>query len=314
MRKLDTNHTNTTKNRPVWRRLPGGNAILLAGACLSLGCVSAMAVGTNWGGSYYFNFGNGWAGASGGLMAYVQNSRYCSASTSGSSRAYVSCRGGVNFLNRSLRAVDFVACAGNNSGTKSANYSLAVVGYVVDSGTKTETYAWNRSVSQTFWSGSATYTIGYVPITLAGSVGGGANVGYTLQLPDTGAGLAGSAAAWINGTASAGVGLDFFSVGLYSELELGKTSIQPALRATPTALSGKVDLVFDPINIELDLAVVSFGRPWASVEVASYHAPAYTWPLIKGFSISNGFTLSAPTTGFSSEPPSIQGASAMPRF
>lgn len=273
--------------------LPLGKAMLL-GACLAFAGLTANATPTYRVGSYSFNYGNEWAGASGLLSASAGNDRRDCWSKdfsgkSGYSRAYFSAIGDVTFLKQGLHAVEFVTCAVNNYGNKSATYSLQLAGYNVDSGYKTQSYNWIKYTNNTtFWSGEATYVLSGIPITVKGKVGGGASIGYELQLPDSGAGLAGWASTWLSGEAAAGVEAYGFGVELVVDVDsLGKTTIQPSLKATPTTLSGKVDLVFDPIDIGLDLALLAFGKRVASAELVSYHAPSYTWPLIQGFSLTN---------------------------
>jgi hypothetical protein len=221
-----------------------------------------------------FNFGNSQAGAKGSYSIITQNS-------TGVSSIQLTATGNVMLLNKTVKGVEFKTTARNSYGTKTSIYSLAIAGYTVDSGTKSISYTWNKPVNRTLLQASATITVGPVPVTVSGSVGGGANIGYTVALSDKGVGLSGNASAWANGSASAGIGVSLLNVSLRSDLQLAKTSFKPSLEVTPTTFSGKADLVFDPVNINLSIALQSMGRIWYQYNLASFSQPSKTTTLLQ---------------------------------
>lgn len=221
-----------------------------------------------------FSFGNSQAGAKGTYSIITEN-------RTAYSRIQVATTGNVTFLNRSVKGVEFSATTENSAGRKTAVYSLAVAGYTVDSGTRTVSFSWNKPVSRTLVQASATIAVGPVPVTISGSVGGGANIGYALQLDSVGVGLSGSAGAWASGSASAGVGVSLLNVALRSDLQLAKTSCNPSVKVTPTAWSGGANLVFDPVSINFAVALQSMNRVWYQANLANYSAPSRNLRLLQ---------------------------------
>lgn len=252
-------------------RILSGRAIVLAA---SLGVLGFSAMGTTRSGLNSFSFGNSDAGATGSYEINVANSP-------GYARTALAASGTVKFLNRSVKGVAFTAATQNSNGSKSANYCLQVAGYTVDSGTKSVSYTWSKQVNATLISCSLPIMVGPVPVTISGSVGGSANIGYTLQLSTSGVGVSGQAAAWASGSASAGVGVTLLNLSLVADLQLGTTSFNPSVTVTPTSLSGQANLGFTPVNIDLSVALLSCGHVWYSQNLASYTAPSRTVSLIK---------------------------------
>jgi hypothetical protein len=221
-----------------------------------------------------FSFGNSQAGAKG---TYSVATEY----RTGYSRVALSTTGSVMFLGKTAKGVEFSATSENNNGKKAATYQLSVAGYTVDSGTKSVSYSWNKSVTRTLLSGSAQFVVGPVPVTVSGSTGGGASIGYTFSLSTTGAGISGDASAWANGSASAGVGVTVLNLSLRSDLKLAKTSLRPSVNVTPTAWSGKTLLVYDPVSIDFSIALQTMKKVWYSKLLARYSQPSKTITLLQ---------------------------------
>jgi hypothetical protein len=321
MKKLTANNTN---NQTAWRRLLSGEAILL-GACLGLGTLCLPALGqslkttglsTNWGNSY--DYGSEWAGAYGSFNVSACNKRILertfNINEKGYAAASASASAGVKLVKKRIDGVAFSLAAHNDNASvrlgptnfiipkfppfipndivivipaRQCSWNFQVAGYTVDSGTSDQSHSGSKSYDKTFWSGSATYTIGPVPITVSGSVGAGASAGYSVQVPANGASLSANASLWMTASAGAGVGAFGCSVGPVVHLELGKTTFTTALTVTPTTISGNADLVFDPVKFELDLTAYLFGTEVGSVTLASDSAAASTVHLITPFSITN---------------------------
>jgi hypothetical protein len=266
------------------------------GAIVAVPTTPLPDVGTNRTAAYHYGFGNDWAGLGADFSLTVQN--YAKAWTNGwkttpsgriatgaysqnYSKAGINTGGTVKFLKKSVQAVGFSANAQNANGVQRADYCLKVAGFTVDSGSKAAQYDWNIYVNKTFFSCSTVVTFGYVPVTFTGSLGGAANIYLTLGLNPDGVGLSGAGLAGIWGSASAGVGLPMLNVGLKADLQLGNTMVDASVSIAPTTLSGKVDLIFDPVKIDLDVAVMSWCSTLFDYELASYSSPSYTWPLIQ---------------------------------
>ncbi len=250
-------------------------ASVLIGAVLLLLVISAFDVlAATKNGYNSFNFGNNQAGATGAYSIVTTN-------RNAYSRVDLTATGNVMFLNRTVKGVEFSSTTENSGGRKTAVYSLTIAGYTVDSGTKSASYTWNKPVNRTLIQASATFIVGPIPVTVGGSVGGGANIGYTLQLNTTGVGLVGNASAWAAGSASAGIGVSLLNVALRSDLQLGKTSFTPSINVTPTTWSGEADLVFDPVNINFSIVLQSMGHPWYQANLANYSAPSKSLVLLR---------------------------------
>ncbi|MBM4261563.1 MAG: hypothetical protein FJ145_09040 [Deltaproteobacteria bacterium] len=247
--------------------------IVFLAAAITFGCYAEGLAGTR-SGYNSFNFGNSQAGANGTYSVVAEN-------RSNYSRIDLNATGTVKFLNKSAKGVEFTATTENSAGRKSAVYTLQVAGYVVDSGTKSVSYVWSKPINRTLIQTSATVTVGPVPVTISGAVGGGTNIGYTFQLDPAGVGVSGNASAWASGNASAGVGVRGFNVSLRSDLQLAKTSLNPSVRVTPTTWSGSANLVFDPVSINLSIALQTLNRVLYQLNLANYSAPSSTRTLLQ---------------------------------
>ena len=113
------------------------------------------------------------------------------------------------------------------------------------------------------------------------AIGGGASIGYSLGLSASGASLDGSASTWMTGSASAGLGVPLLNLALRSDLQLGTTTLQAGVQVTPSVLSGRADLVFDPVKIDLGLAVQSGGKVLYRQDLASYSASSKNTNLVR---------------------------------
>ena len=221
-----------------------------------------------------FDIGNQWAGAQGSYsLAGANRAKYA--------HSELGVGGSVRFLKMTAKAVEFSATVENNNGTKTAVYRLDVAGVTVDSGRKSATYKWSKPVAKTLVQGSVPVMLGPVPVTLRGSVGGGASIGYSLGLSASGASLDGSASTWMTGSASAGLGVPLLNLALRSDLQLGTTTLQAGVQVTPSVLSGRADLVFDPVKIDLGLAVQSGGKVLYRQDLASYSASSKNTNLVR---------------------------------
>ena len=232
---------------------------------------TARAVSRN--GYNSFSFGNSQAGAMGSYSITAENGGGCA-------KTSINANGSVSFLNRTARGVDFTATVQNCNGQKTSIWNLQVAGYTVDSGARTVSYTWTKSINQTLVSASLPIMVGPVPVTLSGSVGGGAAVGYSFGLGTTSVSLSGSGAAWANGSASAGVGVPLLSLALRSSLQLANTSLNPYVNVTTTGMSGGAQLVFNPVQIDLAVTLLSMSHVWYQYTLASYSAPSRTLQLL----------------------------------
>ncbi|MBI2928562.1 MAG: hypothetical protein HYY24_23080 [Verrucomicrobia bacterium] len=246
--------------------------VIAFGLWLGLGGYSAIAKSRS--GLNTFDFGSSYAGAKGSYSINVEN-------RTGYSRTALNASGTVKFLNKTVKGVEFAATVENSNGRKSASHRLEVAGFTVDSGLKTRSYGWNKAVNKTLVSCSVPITVGPVPVTIRGSVGGGASVSYTFELSSTGVGMSGQGAAWANGSASAGVGVPLLNVALRSDLQLGKTSLAPLVRVTPTTMSGRVNLAFDPVKIDFAVVLQSRSKVLYRRDLASYSAPSKNVSLLQ---------------------------------
>jgi hypothetical protein len=244
--------------------------------CAVVSLVAAMSVmeasARSASGSKGFNFGNRCAGANGAYTVATEN-------RTGYSRLSATANGNVMFLNRTVKGVEFTANAENSNGRKTATYQLCVAGYTVDSGAKTASFTWNKPVNRTLVDASMLVWVGPVPVTVRGSVGGGASIGYTVTLATSGVGLNGNASAWANGSASAGAGIPLLNLALRSDLQLAKTSLQPYINVTATSMSGGANLVFDPVNICFYVTMQTVGKSWC--DLGSYTQPGTTVALLR---------------------------------
>ncbi len=220
-------------------------------------------------GAYSFSFGNSQAGASGSFSASAENAV-------GLAKTSIKANGSVKFLNQTIKGVDFTATAQSVKGVKTSTYNLQVAGYTVDSGTRTVSYTWSKGISKTLVAASLPIMVGPIPVTISGSVGGGASIGYTFTLAAASVGLTGSGAAWANGSASAGLGVPLLRIALRSTLQLANTSLNPYVNVTTTGMSGGARLVFNPVQIDLGVAVLSFNTVLYQYTLASYTAPSRT--------------------------------------
>jgi hypothetical protein len=283
--------------------------------------VQSTGITTNW--THAYDYGSDWAGAYGSFEVFAKNERLLepvfNANEPGFSRTEVSAEVGLKFLQQRIRAASLILDAHNDSGAcrfdptnvvilvpmlvttpyfhialvatnvpvniprQYCYRSFTVGGYSVDCGQTTASYSAYRNFSTTFWSGSADYSIGPVPITVGGSVGAGASMSYALQVPTNGASIYANPGIWISASAYAGVGGWGCGVGPYFDLELGRTSFRPSVSVTPTTISAQANLTFNPVRIEMDLAAFLFGAEVGSVTLASYSAAASTVPLVPSF-------------------------------
>lgn len=212
-----------------------------------------------------FDFGNSQAGAKGSYKITTANS-------SGTASVDMEATGTVKFLAKSVKGVEFTTSVKNVKGKKSANFSLKVAGYTVDSGTKSASYTWIKEANRTLVTASLTTMVGPVPVTISGSVGGGASISCTLELSTTGGGVSGNASSWANGSASAGVGVTLLQLALQSDLTLGKTSLNPSLSVTPSKMSGQATLNFDAVKIDLAVVLKTLKQEWYRSNLASYYS------------------------------------------
>ena len=181
----------------------------------------------------------------------------------------------------SVSGVNFTLSVENSNGRKLSSCSLEVAGYKVDSGTQTRSYNWSKGMNQTLIVGALPLMVGPVPVTIAGSVGGGGNVGFNETFNKDAVGVSGQTAVWVSGSASAGVGAPFLNVALRADLQLGKTSLNALVSVAPGTMSGRATLDFDPVNIDLGVVVQSGNKVWYRQDLAKYAAPSNSVPLLK---------------------------------
>ena len=261
---------NTKKEQNM--RLGGNSSVLLSTAAIIAAFATTAFAGSKKG-LNTFDFGNESAGAKGSYEIAVSNApKYA--------RTVITASGKVKFLKKTVPGVDFSATLENSNGRKTANYTLKVAGYVVDTGAKAASYNWSKVANKTLVSAAVGIVVGAVPVTLQGSVGGGGSVGLNFQLSTTGVGVSGEAAVFSNGSASAGVGVPVLNIALRSDLQMGKTSLKPSLTVEPTKWSGNAKLVFDPVKIDLGVVLQTKNKVWYRQDLASYAAPSKSVALL----------------------------------
>lgn len=268
-----TNNTKRMSARKDQNTRLGGNspALLTVAAMIAAFATTAFAGSKN--GLNTFDFGNENAGAKGNYSVTVSNGpKYA--------QTVITATGKVKFLKKTVPGVDFSATLENSNGRKTANYTLKVAGYVVDTGAKATSFVWKKVANKTLVSAAVGIVVGAVPVTLQGSVGGGGSVGLNFQLSTTGVGVSGEAAVFSNGSASAGVGVPVLNIALRSDLQMGKTSLKPSLTVEPTKWSGNAKLVFDPVKIDLGVVLQTKNRVWYRQDLASYAAPSKSVALL----------------------------------
>jgi hypothetical protein len=223
-----------------------------------------------------FNFGNSQAGAKGSYSVNVEN-------RTSYARVNTTANGNVMFLGKTVKGVEFSATAENTAGRKTATYQLSLAGYTVDSGTKTVSYTWSKAVNRTLVDASLLVFVGPVPVTVRGSVGGGASIGYGFTLSTSSVRLDGTASGWANGSASAGVGIPLLNLSLRSDLQLAKTTLNPyaTVAFSPLTMSGGANLVFDPVKIDFYASLQTMGKSWLRYDLASYSQPSKTYALLR---------------------------------
>ena len=289
---------------------PAGLKATLLAACLGICLICQPAMGqlttgtsTNW--TYAFNYGNSWAGAYGSFSVVADNERLLlpifTTYEQGLSDVQVASAAGASFLQQSMQAEALKLRAHNDAGlvkfdpteqSKFCSRSLIVGGYTVDSGVQTATYSASDNFSTSFWNPSAAYTIGPVALTINGTVGAGANIGYDLELPANGASIGGTSAAWITGTATASVNASAYGVSakLNCNLNLAQTTFDPALAVTPETINGQATVNFAPVNVNLSVSANVFGLQIGNISLAKYTMPAYVWPLVTPLALTNTAT------------------------
>jgi hypothetical protein len=236
-------------------------------------------VSTNRAAAYNYGCGNNWAG----LSTYfgVNGQGYARAWTNGwtrtpsgqfatgaysqtYARAGVSAGATVKFLQQSGSAANFSASVVNNNGAKNASYCLNVAGETVASGSQGTSYQWGFEAGRTFITYTYPIQVGPVNVNLSGSLSGGADAHWTMELSEPKVGIFGSGAWWVAGTASVDV---YRLVGLACELQLGKTELCGSVTASPTSISGSSNIYFLPISIRLYLWYL-FG--WGEKDLAHF--------------------------------------------
>ena len=248
-----------------------GAAIVVA---FALAISGSEVLATTRNGSNSFAFGNRQAGANGSYAVTVANGP-------GYSSANLNAAGSVTLLNRTVKGVEFNATAQNSNGRKTCSYALSLAGYTVDTGSKSITYTWNKSVNRTLLTASAMVMAGPVPVTVSGAVGGGASIGYTFSLNTGSVGLDGSAAGWANGSASAGLGVPGFNLSLQADLTLARSSLNAGLQITPAALSGSTYLGFDPLRVDFGVALKALGVVVYRYDLGHYATPSRSCALLR---------------------------------
>jgi hypothetical protein len=108
-----------------------------------------------------------------------------------------------------------------------------------------------------------------VPVTVRGSVAGTLGAKLALTVTTNDAGISGPLSFSVKGTASGSVGVPGYSVGVEAVLELLKSSLTSAVKASFSHLSGSIQLCFEPFSIKLNLKVKLWPFSW-SKNLASY--------------------------------------------
>ena len=319
MKKLNTNIRNTTNKTLLLAGCLGLGAICAATRSVAdiqmpfgyqAAPPSSLDTGTVTNFQHTYDLGNSWAGAYGtfsvGAMNRRQLQRTFNASETGWANASVSAVAGVKLVQQRIEAVNLNFAVNDDNGptrlgptnlncflfrlpvpARYCSRALSVGGHTVDSGTTSQSCSSSSSHNTTFWSGSATAMVGWVPVTVSGSVGGGYSLNYTLSLPANGAGISAAPSVWTSATASAGVGAFGCGVGLCSKFQLGTLGYNPSVTVTPTTITGQANLSMTPVSIDLDLAAFFFGNEVAGINLARYSAPAASWTVMPNVSLVN---------------------------
>jgi hypothetical protein len=225
-----------------------GTAVLIA--------VPGHLAGATLSGSYPFRFGNEQASASGSFHGAATNGP-------GYADLLLRAQAGVRFLGVYVPGVGVMSRVVNSGGRRSATFQVVINGYIVDSETRSVSWTWSKSLPRTLvTSPPLMIWVGPVPVTLRGSIGGGASGSLSLTLSASAAGASGSLSVWANGSASAGVGVPGYNASLRATLELLKSTVSAGFSATFTSLGGHVTLTFQPMRVVLEVVVRAWPLQW----------------------------------------------------
>jgi hypothetical protein len=338
MKKLNANRTRNSSRR---MRFPAAKAVLLAGACLSLGGLAPMGSvskgatvivvpkvqiavpkaqivlsqpqiavpqphtdqGTNRLGMHRYDIGNEWGGLDTVFGAFAQNcakawtsrlvwdgSRWLDRGAYSQTYSKAILTSGhllskVKFLEKTVPVLRFSASVENTNGNRRSDYCLSSDGYNVSAVagahcTSNLSFTWSKTYSTTFLDASATWWVGPVPVTISGSLSGGADIGFGFDLPPNGVNLSGYGSVYLSGTASAGFDIVVAEVGIEADFTLGRTTLKASLQITPTSMSGQTDLEFTAVKLRLYLFAELFGET-GTADLLKYESDPWVYPLLR---------------------------------
>jgi hypothetical protein len=182
----------------------------------------------------------------------------------------VTAKSGARLLGKSATAIEVEAFVKSCSdGNRTSGVKAKVAGFTVSLDNKSFSFTWEKNVTRTLLSAGTTVWVGPVPVTVKGSVAGSLSAKLALTVTTSDAAINGPLSLSVKGTASGSVGVPGYSVGVEAVLELLKSSLVSALRATFSQFSGSVQLCFEPFSIKLNLKVKLWPFSW-SHNLANY--------------------------------------------
>ncbi len=239
---------------------------------LSLGLLLPLTHAFGAAGSWSGGAGNSYGGVSGSFNASAKNGPT-------SADASIGASGSVRFLSRTYEALSANASAWSKGSTGGANATVKLAGYTVWSKSGSYTLDWSASAARTFASGSTVVTVGPVPITLSGSVGGSLDGRLTLSVLPSKVGMTGSVEAGAVGNASAGLGIPGYNVSISATLELLRYGISPSLEVSYKSLKGRVEAFERAHTITLDLLLKAWPLKWTK-NLATYSVGGWNRKLL----------------------------------
>lgn len=195
-------------------------------------------------------------------------------------KAYAYVDGDVKFLGRTFNAVYGRAECYDTYGDNYAKLRVDVVGYTVYSQSYSYVYSKSWKASRTLASASMTVWCGPVPVTLSGSVGGACGLSVSFDPVPPYLYLSGGPYAYATGSASAGVGIPGYNVGVKTDLRI----LDSALTGTVYlniygSASGSLRATCDPLKIYLKAYAQAWPFYWDTT-LTSWSTSGWSYTLL----------------------------------
>jgi hypothetical protein len=250
----------------------------IAALALTLAISTSTAHATTWTANPARSVGNSNAGASINFPLQASNDGGCK-------MVKIGTRGSATLFGKTATLVEIEALARSCSNGARATYVKAkVAGFTVASDSSTVSFTWSRNLTRTLLSASTTVWVGPVPVTIRGSLAATLSGSLWLGVSIDSAEIRGTLSVSAKGTASAGVGVWGYSVGLEVVLDLLRTKLSSNVKISNAEMMywwdilGTAWLCFDPVKISLYVKVQAWPFSW-SKNLASYSAPTYCVPV-----------------------------------